>query len=403
MKLLFIHDYEKLKQDKDGNYYTDGSYTPEVWQRYYDLFDEVSVIFRKDPEIYENEYLKQKFQPFNKEKISYIELPSLTSTISSYFSLRKHNEVHKIIKNAILQNDCLIVRLPSVTGHIAINYAKKYNKPYLVELVGCPWDALWNHSVKGKILAPFYYFKTKNCVKNAKYVLYVTDIFLQHRYPSRGKSIGCSDVSLLPNEDNVLKQRINKINNMVKNQPIVIGTIGAVNVKHKGQSYAIKAISKLNKQGYNYEYHLVGAGDNSYLKSVAEKYKVADKVKFIGSLTHDDIFKYLDNIDIYIQPSKQEGLPRALIEAMSRACPAIGSNAGGIPELIKYVFHKGSVDELCNLLEGFSKTKMIEDANRNFQKSKEYDKKLLDRKRQMFYKEFAQNVENNFRQQFIYK
>lgn len=61
---------------------------------------------------------------------------------------------------------------------------------------------------------------------------------------------------------------------------------------------------------------------------------VADRVVFKGQMKHQQVLEWIDSLDIYIQPSMQEGLPRALIEAMSRACPAIGSSTGGIPELL---------------------------------------------------------------------
>ena len=47
------------------------------------------------------------------------------------------------------------------------------------------------------------------------------------------------------------------------------------------------------------------------------------------------IFEFLDSLDLYLQFSRGgEGLPRALVEGMSRGCPAIGSTVGGIPELL---------------------------------------------------------------------
>ncbi len=37
-----------------------------------------------------------------------------------------------------------------------------------------------------------------------------------------------------------------------------------------------------------------------------------NQIKLLGPLSHDEIFEWLDSIDIYIQPSLLEGLPRAL-------------------------------------------------------------------------------------------
>ena len=133
--------------------------------------------------------------------------------------------------------------------------------------LGC----VWNHSWKGKLVAPFMWYVTKKMVKNAPYVLYVTNDFLQRRYPSTGRTINCSNVALPTLDESVLDARLQKIKQMTKNKPVVIGTTAAVDVRYKGQEYVIQAIAELNKQGYNYEYRLVG-GDKARLQSIAEKY-----------------------------------------------------------------------------------------------------------------------------------
>ncbi|MDD5792425.1 MAG: glycosyltransferase, partial [Erysipelotrichaceae bacterium] len=105
-------------------------------------------------------------------------------------------------------------------------------------------------------------------------------------------------------------------------------------------------------------------------------------------------------MDIYIQPSKQEGLPRALIEAMSRALPAIGTNIAGIPELLdhNYLINKGSYKEIVNALsEKFDKTQMIEQATKNFNKASEYSLKIINARRQAFFDVFINDVRKNNR------
>lgn len=394
MKLLFIHGAEKLKEDKYGNYYTDGSYNKEVWKRYLALCDNLSVVFRKDSTIYELEEAKEKYQFFDKNNIRYTAIPDLNKSLLSFLSIKKRYKIRQIIKNEIRKNNGIIVRLPSSTGNVEIKLAKKYKKIYLIEVVSCSWDTLWYHSLKGKLLALPNFLKMKKIIKNSPFVLYVSDVFLQKRYPTKGYSIGCSDVVLPAFNDEILESRLNKIKNMDSGKPIIIGTTGGINVRYKGHEYIIKAISKLNSLGYNFEYHIAGGGDNSYLKSVAEKYRVTNKIKFLGSLAYNKVFEYLDYIDIYIQPSKTEGLPRSLIEAMSRACPAFGSLTGGIPELLnrESTFKVGALDQICDLLMNVDKKKMMEQAKINFQQARKYDRDYLDVKRIGLYEKFVHKL-----------
>ena len=77
-----------------------------------------------------------------------------------------------------------------------------------------------------------------------------------------------------------------------------------------------------------------GNGNPDRLKRVASECGVGDNIKFLGSLSRTMVMQELDSCDVYIQPSLQEGLPRSVIEAMSRGCPVLGANTAGIPELI---------------------------------------------------------------------
>ena len=110
-------------------------------------------------------------------------------------------------------------------------------------------------------------------------------------------------------------------------------------------------------------------------------------MKIIGQIPHDEVFSWLKNIDVYIQPSDTEGLCRAIIEAMSVACPCIVSDAGGNPELInrKYVFKKGNYHELAEcLLMLLNKSELIKEAECNFRNSRNFNKELLEQRRKQF-------------------
>ena len=390
MRVLFCHD-GPLHVDDNNNYYGI-AHNDEMFKRYFHIANKISVAIRVKKISQED---AKKLSKITIKPFEVFEVPNILS-VENMFKIHKAKE---IIKNAVLKSDYIVVRLPSITGFIAIDFAKKYNKPYLTEVVACPWDAYWNHSFKGKLFAPLMYYKTKKRVWNSEYVIYVTNNFLQKRYPSKGIGISCSNVSLKEFDNKVLDRRMEKIKNLKPGGKIIIGTTAAVNVRYKGQQYVIQALGKLKKKGItNYEYQLVGAGDQSYLKSIAQKYDVVDQVKFLGPKRHDEVFKWLDSIDIYVQPSRQEGLPRALIEAMSRGLPAFGAKTGGIPELLQEEFlfsnTRKNIDEICNILINFDKEKMIKQANFNFKVAKRYDRLTIEKRRQEFFKYFKSNVHN---------
>ena len=389
LKVVFAHDHFFVK-DADNFYSSSGSFTTQVIERYDRIFDHVDLLTRQK-ELSEKQD-SQILSLIRVKNASFIEVPNFKSFTMYH---RRISEAKKIIEASVKANDCLIARLPSSIGAIAIHYAQKHQKPYLVELVGCPWDALWNYgSLLGKLIAPFTYLKTKRLVRNSKYVIYVSNVFLQRRYPTKGISIACSNVSIPEPEGKVLQKRLDKIRSRKEDDPLILGTAAGINVKYKGQQYVIKALSKLVKLGYNVEYHLAGGGSKEYLTSVAEKCGVIDRVKFLGSIPHEGMFDYFDSLDIYVQPSKQEGLPRALVEA-SRGCPTTGSRTGGIPELLEddLIFRKGSVRDIIRIIKELDVSKMEELSKKSFEKAKEYRSNILEERRASFLKGFRKSVE----------
>lgn len=381
MKLVFAHDHKLRKID--GKYYTLGGLRDSITNRYMEFFDELTIFCRA---IEKQPYDTQLFELKN---------PAITVKPVSDGSLILSRNVKQMMEKEIKDADGLIVKLHSKIAEQAIFYARKHNVPYLVECVGCPWDAYWNHSLKGKFVAPLMMLSTKRELRRTPYAVYVTKEFLERRYPCNGKWIDCSDVELQDTDESVLRRRIEKIEHMT--DVTVLGTLAQVDVLYKGQEYVIRALAELKREGKIFRYRLAGSGSNEYLKKIAEKYGVTDQVEFCGVLSHDEVFTWLDDIDFYIQPSKQEGLPRAMIEAISRACPAAGSNVGGIGELVDndYIFKKGNVNNIVSILRNLDKEKLETQANKNFVRAQNYKKNYLDSKRKAFYKNFAEECEKN--------
>lgn len=176
-------------------------------------------------------------------------------------------------------------------------------------------------------------------------------------------------------------------------EKIVIGTAAHVDVKFKCQESVLKAIRVL-KDKYNIEvrYEIIGGGNPSRLKAISNKLGVDEQVSFLGLLPHNKTFEWYDHIDIYVHPSLSEGLCRSIIEAMSRGLPVIACDVGGNYELIEreFLFVKGNYYQLADILQEMIKpTLRLEQAKRNFERALLFQKSILDLKRDIFYKEFA--------------
>lgn len=381
-RLTFVHD-GPIFFDKDGKYY-EYSYH-NLKERYGYLAKNITFLIRTSPISSDTTYTEVP------DEIKIKSVPNLNSP-KAFFCERK--KVEKIVDEEIKNTDMLIIRGGSYAS-IAIKYATKYQKPYIYECVGCSWDGYWNHSLVGKIVAPYAFLRDRFLINKASYVYYVTNKFLQKRYPTKGIAVGCSDVVIDNINDEVLDKRYEIIEKMNSKDAIRIGTAAAIDVRYKGQEYVIKAVKELKECGYNVEYYLAGGNrkKSDYLQNLTLKLGIVDNVHFLGSLSANEMQDFYDSLDIYIQPSLQEGMPRSVIEAMSRGCPVLGAKTGGIPELIskEYVFNRKDFTEIKNAILMMLNSDMKKVAWQNMNVAKGFEAANLERKRNSFYALFLKN------------
>ena len=302
---------------------------------------------------------------------------------------KRDGEIRKKIQECKL----VVARVPSIVAYKAASIGKKLGIPYLVEVVGCTWDSYWNYNWKSKPIAAPSYLIMRNIVKNADYASYVTEHFLQNRYPCKCESINASNVIIDCSEKGVLEKRLAKIKQK-KDKKIVLFTAAAIDVAYKGQEYVIRAMKILREKGIEAEYRLAGNGDPGRLKAIAKECGVLDSVVFLGSLPRSGVMDALDACDIYIQPSLQEGLPRSVIEAMSRGCPALGARTAGIPELIakECVFKRADPADTARAIEMLANSDLASYAKTNYQKAMEYDNAVLEKRRNAYYQKIISEI-----------
>lgn len=376
MNLLFVHD---VKAEIYGNDVFARSYGYNIWkERYLPNFNKIQVCFRTKKT---NKNLKGISDISSGPCVGFDKRIGMFKGPEVFLCKR----IKEILRDDIKQNEAVIVRLDSFLGLQTISECRRANKPYMIELVGCAWDSFWNHGLSGKMLAPYLFMRTKKEVKRAPFVVYVTSEFLQNRYPTKGVNTNISNVKLNKQNPEDLDRRLEKIAN--SKEKIILGTAANVDIRYKGQQFVIEALGILKKKGFtNFEYQILGAGDQTFLLNMAKKYNVQDQVKMLGSFSHEKVFEWLKkNLDVYIQPSLQEGLPRSVIEAMSVGLPCIGSDVAGIPELLDSVWvfprKKNKGKEIAELLLKIDKNNLEEQAIRNFKEAKKYDYDLLLEKR----------------------
>ncbi len=113
---------------------------------------------------------------------------------------------------------------------------------------------------------------------------------------------------------------------------INLGSVGRLeNVK--GFDILIRAVKILKDRGYKVNLNLVGDGSqHDYLKNLIVKLGIQENVNLKGFKMN--VNKYIEEMAIYIQPSRQESFGISILEAMNNNKPIIAANVGGISEII---------------------------------------------------------------------
>ena len=135
-----------------------------------------------------------------------------------------------------------------------------------------------------------------------------------------------------------------------------IGVVGRIDPQ-KGQREAIKAFAKILPRFLNCKLFFVGtptqASEESmnyhrYLENQVTQLELQGKVHFLGF--RKDVHKVMANLDLFVLPSHKEAFGFVVVEAMACGTPVVGTNAGGVTEILG----GGTFGRLCEPMDEIS-------------------------------------------------
>jgi glycosyltransferase involved in cell wall biosynthesis len=206
----------------------------------------------------------------------------------------------------------------------------------------------------------FFYSKIWFSVLNSQNVVVVLTNIAKDYYASMIKSriVVINNGRKIIQNDSILDTDVELMERIKNEFPYVIGTHAVVS-KIKGLDTVIKGLENLT------EFCFVIIGDGSEvenLKVLAKELSVQDRVFFLGFKKNiSSFFKYYN---VYAMPSRSEGLPIALIEAVSFKTPCITSDIPTFKELFKeeevVSFKLDNVEDFCQQILKFKQIDFAE-------------------------------------------
>jgi glycosyltransferase involved in cell wall biosynthesis len=363
----------------DGRVWTDGQVAYSFWTRYLSVFDSVRVVAR----VRDVTVLPPKLQLASGAGVSFWGVSDYRGP--EQYLLRAMSIASATTK-AVRTGDAVILRV--ISACLERLLCKK-GRPYGVEVVGDPYDAFAPKAVRHPLRPLFRWLFPRHLRRvcgRACAAAYVTMHALQRRYPPAPQAFTTHYSSVeLPLEAFAKVPRGPRPIGSAK--LIFVGTMAQL---YKGPDVLIDAVGESVHDGRDVELVLVGSGRcRTELESRAVALGLGNRVQFRGQLTTPEAVRAeLDQADLFVLPSRQEGLPRPMIEAMARALPCVGSMVGGTPELVpaEDLVPPNDAPALASKISEVlaDPARMARMSARNLAKAREYSA-ALGQRRQAFY------------------
>jgi len=224
------------------------------------------------------------------------------------------------------------------------------NKPYVLSISKVKFSSIMHaHETKAaqfvffaNLFLKIPYIITRRVVNSIKNNFFNKLIYQNSRYTIALSNAIKDQISLLSKDINIKiipdayskleynKEEVIKLKSRFKDK-FIIGSIGELDNKVKGQLYLIQAMKLLEKEFP--EIHLVILGKGKDLEKYKEISKDMTNITIEGFVSN--VGDYLKSFNLFVFPSLKEGLGSSLLDAMDFEVPIITTNTGGIPDIVQ--------------------------------------------------------------------
>jgi N-acetyl-alpha-D-glucosaminyl L-malate synthase BshA len=250
------------------------------------------------------------------------------------FSLNWIYAMYKKLKNIVETNKIEIIHahFAKNEGIVSSRVGRKLGVPVITTAHGTDLMFEWG----GNCETRWSRYWVKNALKNANMITTVSDALKQNAI-----QLGND-----PNKIQVIHNWIDPSGFAIKktrtqlhqdlgwdnsNQKIILSSRRLV--KKNGIDLLINAMKYLN-QSNNLKLLVIGRGPEKN-NLIEQSKKLNADIEFLDFVEYDQYIKMLNACDVYVVPSRWEGFGMVILEAMSAKTAVIGTNVGGIPEIIK--------------------------------------------------------------------
>ncbi|MFT4781661.1 MAG: colanic acid/amylovoran biosynthesis glycosyltransferase [Pseudohongiellaceae bacterium] len=374
-----------------GTIWTASSFPYEFWSRYLEVFSNVRIIARV-------KYVEQVNNGWKKVIGDRVDIYELSYYEGPIQFIKKLPDLIMRFRGINDSGQCVILRIPSFLAFLYEQIVcRRHSKKYGVEVVGDPEDVFSKKASKSLFRRVYsWLFATiqkKQCQK-AVSSAYVTARALQRKYPPSEKSF-TTNYSSIDLKQSALKYNVD----YKKNEVLTFISIGNLSQPYKGCDFLLDTLQTLKQSELNFRMMWVGGGQLlTQMIEYSQDKGLIDNVTFLGNLSgRAEIEMYLDQADYFILPSRQEGLPRVLIEAMARGKVCISSDVGGVNELLdeRFVFIPDNMSDLLSKIKfvtNLDEDELLHESNRNTKRSEYYLNTNLQKNRNSMYKSLIGNL-----------